>query len=476
MSARSSITTLEIKDVLSIIRRRKVLIILPILLVTLIAFGGSYLLEKRFQSSTLVVTDQTTYLSKQLQAMVPGQEDRRFSNIQMKSRLIAIHNEIVSTNYLTRLIDELDLADDPKLVRQAQKLHQKRPEIPIENLIYHLLIQRLRDNIKVDFNGEDIIQITAESSDPVRAMNIATKLAEIFKDERLKRELSGVRGALDFSDEQLAIYKKNLEEAERRKADFMGRYIQNQLDESVTADKNIRTIMADIDNIKLHIEDNVNEQKRVRSELSDYSKSDLDIDLGDRYDEMKQDIYEETERLTSLMSKYTWSDPKVLNANLKINNLLSEMEDVIEDRVEDAFPRASFDDREALKRLYILQARETVNRQKLNDFEVALATLRSRISQQPQIEIQLRNLENDVASAREIYEKFKDQLTGSEISQSLMRGCGVACRITRQFVPQSRGRRGISRNVGAGDDSQYFVNTRQNESEIIRVGTWKVIA
>jgi uncharacterized protein involved in exopolysaccharide biosynthesis len=34
----------------------------------------------------------------------------------------------------------------------------------------------------------------------------------------------------------------------------------------------------------------------------------------------------------------------------------------------------------------------------------------------------MRNLENDVISARQIYEKFKDQLTGSEISQSLMRG------------------------------------------------------
>lgn len=422
MAERSSITTLEIKDVLAIIRRRKVFIILPILLVTLIAFGGSYLLEKRYQSSTLVVTEQTSYLSKQLQAMVPGQEDRRFSNIQLKSRLVAIYNEIVSTNYLTRLIDELDLADDPRVTREAQKLNQKHPEIPVRNLVYHLLITRMRDNISVDFNGEDIIQITAESSDPLRAMNMATKLAEIFKDERLKRELSGVRGALDFSDEQLAIYKKNLEEAETRKADFLASYIQNQLDESVKADANIRTIMADIDNIKLHIDENVNEQKRVRTQLSDYSKSDLNIDMGSRYSELKQEIFTETERLTSLMSRYTWSDPKVLNANLKINGLLQEMEGAIEDRVNDAFPRASVNDRNALTRLYVLQARETVNRQKLNDFEVALSTLRSRISRQPQYEIQLRNLENDVASAREIYEKFKDQLTGSEISQSLMRG------------------------------------------------------
>ncbi len=422
MAEKTKITTLDIKDVLAIIRRRKWLIILPILLVTLIAFGGSYLLEKRYQSSTMVVTDQTKYLSKQLQAMVPGQEDDRYSDMQRKSRLIAIHNEIISTSYLSRLIDEQGLADDVEVNRKAQKLHQKHPEIPIENLVYYILIEDLRENIGVDFNGENIIQITAESFDPLQAKETATKLAEIFKDERLKRELSGVRDALDFSDEQLAIYRANLDEAEARKADFVARYLQNQLDESVTADTNIRTIMADIDNIKLIIDDNIKDQSEARTRLSQYSRSELDIDLGKQFNDLKDNVFSETQRLASLMPKYTWSDPKVLSANLRINAWLEQMERVIEDRVESEFPRASVEERATLKRLYVLQTREIVFRQKLNEFEVALSTLRNRIAQQPQFDIQMRNLENEVISAREIYEKFKNQVTGSEISQSLMRG------------------------------------------------------
>ena len=422
MTDSTKVTTLEIKDILAVVRRRKWLIVLPVVLVAVIAFGGSYLLEKRYQSSTMVVIDQTKFLTKQLQALVPGQEEDRYSDAQRKSRLIAIHNEIISSSYLSRLIGELNLAVDPETIRKAQKLGGKRPDVPVRDLVYYILIQELRDNIKVDFNGENIIEITAEASDPLESMKIATKLAEIFKEERLKQDMTSVRGALDFSDEQLAVYRRNLDEAERRKADFVTSYLQNQLDESVTADTNIRTIMADVDNIKGLIDDNIKRQAELRTRLGQYKKAELELKMPKRYDDLTESVFTETERLADLMSKYTWSDPKVINASLRISSLIREMESLVEQQVDAQFSSAPAADKTALKEFFILQSREMVFRQKLNDFEVALSTLRSRIAQLPQYEIQLRNLDNEVSSARVIYEKFKDQLTGSEISQSLMRG------------------------------------------------------
>jgi len=418
-------TRIEIKDAMAILRHRKWLLILPLLLVTAIAFGGSFLLEERFQSSTMIVIDQTQYLSQQLRAMIPGQEQNRLSSMQQRSFLIAIYNEIISSSYLSRLIDELGLANDPKTIRKAQKIHEKRPDIPIQTLVYHILINDLRKNIKVDFNGENIIEIKAESSNPAEAMNIASKLASIFKEERLKRDMSGVRGSLDFSEEQLNIYKANLEEAERKKAEFAAEYLQNQLDESVTAERNIRAIMADIDNIKLLIDDNIKDQAEVRTRLSNYKMSELVLEPNQEYDNLKSSIFAETQRLVEFMSKYTWLDPKVLNANLRISNWVTDIEDLIGTEVKRQFRAAPAKEQADLAEFFNLEARETIFRKKLNDFEVALATLRdriARIARQPQYEIQARSLENDVNSARDLYEKFKNQLTGSEIAQSLMRG------------------------------------------------------
>ncbi len=414
--------TIEIKDVLSVALRRKWLIILPILLVTGLTFGGTFLLEERFQSSTMVVIDQTKYLSRQLQAMVPGQDDERYRDQQSSGRLIAIRNEIVSTSYLSRLINEMQLYNDPNVLLRARKLQLKRPEVSVDQLIYHILIQELRKNLYIRFNGENIIEITAESSDPTRAMNIAAKLAEVFKDERLKRELSGVRGAMDFSDEQLAIYRNNLEEAEAAKANFMAEKITNQLNESVMADSNINAIRADIDNIKLQIDANIEEQTRLRSELAEYSRSELQIGFGREYQNLKEDAFEQSALLADFMSKYTWSDPKVLNANLKLNNNLREMERIVEEKVAQHFSSATPEDQDLLAEYFSMQTREEVLRRKKNDYDVALSTLRTRIAQQPEIDIQLRTLENNIRSAREVFEKFKEQLTGSEISQSLMRG------------------------------------------------------
>ncbi|MEZ5358237.1 MAG: Wzz/FepE/Etk N-terminal domain-containing protein [Candidatus Zixiibacteriota bacterium] len=415
--------SIEIKDIVAIIRRRKWLIIIPTIIITAITFAGSFILPERFESSTMVVIDENMQLSRALQEYVPGQNQGGFVAMQEReNRLISIRNEIISTQYLSRLIDELNLNQSQSVTLRAQKMHNERPDVEVDELIYRILVEDLRNNISVAFNGQNIVQITAESGNPKEAMDIATKLAEIFKDEQLKRDLSGVRGALDFSDEQLAIYRKNLEEAEDRYSNFRTRFLQNQLDESVSADTNIRAIMADIDNISLRIEKNINDQTRVRTSLSNYKKSELNLETGNEYTDILSDIYAETKRLADFMSRYTWSDPKVINANLSVNNKTTQLEGIIDKKVPEQFPDAPREERRLLSQFFALKLEEDINRQKKKDFEVSLSMLRDRIAKQPEYEIQLENYENEVASARQIYETFRNQLTGSEISQSLMRG------------------------------------------------------
>ncbi|MEE9442355.1 MAG: Wzz/FepE/Etk N-terminal domain-containing protein [candidate division Zixibacteria bacterium] len=414
---------IDFKEIFSILGRRKWLIILPFILVTAIVFGLSFLLEKRYESSTMVVIDETLYLSQELQQFVPGQDPGGYAAVRRRQdKLISIRNEIISTGYLSRLINELGLYQDEDIIKEAQKMNITLPEVSVQNLVYRILIEDLRENIRVAFNGQNIVEITTESNDPELSMNFATRLAEIFKDEQLKRELSGVRGALDFTDEQLAIYQKNLSDAEGRKTEFEAEYLQNQLDESVTADTNIRAIMADIDNIELVIDENIRNQTRVRKALNKYKKSELKLNHGDKYSNLKNEIFDNSGRVADFMSKYIWSDPKVLNANLAINRKLREVDDLIVLAVDEQFSEAPDEDNSSLKEFFSLQFQEMVLRQKLNDFEVSLSILRDRIAREPEYEIQLSNLTNDVQSARDIYETFKNQLTGSEISQSLMRG------------------------------------------------------
>ncbi|MFH1701778.1 MAG: Wzz/FepE/Etk N-terminal domain-containing protein [Candidatus Zixiibacteriota bacterium] len=414
---------IDFKEIFSILGRRKWLIILPFILVTTIVFSFSFLLEKRYESSTMVVIDETLYLSQELQQFVPGQDPGGFAAVQRRQdKLISIRNEIISTGYLSRLINELNLYQDEEVILEAQKMNVSNPDVSVQNLVYRILIEDLRENIRVAFNGQNIVEISAESNSPELAMNIATRLAEIFKDEQLNRELSGVRGALDFTDEQLAIYRKNLITAENLKADFETEYLQNKLDESVTADTNIRAIMADIDNIGLIIDENIRNQTRVRTALSKYKKSELVLEHGDEFNNLKNEIFDNSSRWANFMSKYIWSDPKVLNAKLAINRKLREVDDLIIKAVDDQFSDVPIEDKASLKEFFYLQFQETVSRRKLNNLEVSLSTLRNRIAREPEYEIQLSNHTNDVQSARDIYETFKNQLTGSEISQSIMRG------------------------------------------------------
>lgn len=420
--AEQSESSFELRDIWAMIWRRKWFVALPIVLVTILAFAGSFMMQKRYQSSVTILMDQTKYLSRELQALVPGQGNAEgwIPDDERQARLTALRNEITSTAYLTRLVDELEMTKNPAILQVAQKISAEHPGVTPEELVHRILVDIIRGNITVNFIGNHIVQIMAESSSPTEAATVVTKLGEIFKDEQYKRDLRGVRGALDFSDEQLNIYKKNLDEAERKRSDFSAMYLRNQLDESIASDSNIRNIMADVDNLKLQIDNNVREQTRIRTLLSSYKASQLEVDFGNEYERIREATIGETDRLADFMSKYIWSDPKVLNANLAINDHIRDLENVITQKVRGEFS-GSTDDIMNLIKYFSLQAREMIMRQKLNDFQVALSTLRDRISRLPQYEVQLRNLDNDIVSARQVYEAFKNQVTGSEISQSLVR-------------------------------------------------------
>ncbi|MDP2960531.1 MAG: hypothetical protein Q8N71_03815, partial [candidate division Zixibacteria bacterium] len=196
--------------------RKRWLLIIPFFTVTLVSFSGSFLLPRQYKSSTTVLISESRLLSRPLENLVPGVTPGRSSQEERGQRLATITNQIISTGFLKRLIYNLNLNQNPQATGEARRVKSKFPEISEEELVEKIVIEDLRKKISVGFKGENLVEITVYSDKPKLAADMAKNLAQIFIDESLRYELLGVRGALDFSDEQLAIYKKRLEEAENR--------------------------------------------------------------------------------------------------------------------------------------------------------------------------------------------------------------------------------------------------------------------
>ena len=111
---------ITLRDIWQILWKRKFWLLLPIGLVTFVAFSGSYLLPTVYESATKVVISNQKFISPALERMLPDEAGILPEPRARQYWLAATRSEIMSTGYINDMIDDLKLepTDD---VRQAAR-------------------------------------------------------------------------------------------------------------------------------------------------------------------------------------------------------------------------------------------------------------------------------------------------------------------------------------------------------------------
>ena len=170
---------IDIREIFTILKKRIWMIIIPVIIVTAMAYGATYFIPPQYQSSTIIWIDKPSNVSSELERILGGTTRRETRDEQYNKRL-AIETELTSQGYLIQLIQNLNLDDDPDISRDAAKMREENPDVPLEQIKTNLLIQHLRESISVGFHGTDQIVINVVSEDPRKARDIAAQLAEIL--------------------------------------------------------------------------------------------------------------------------------------------------------------------------------------------------------------------------------------------------------------------------------------------------------
>lgn len=409
----------DLREYWSLLLRRKWILLIPFLTVTLISFAGSFLLTPQYKSSTIVLISQSRLLSRPLENLVPGISPARSSRQETEQRLATIRNQIISTGFLRKLIYNLNLNRNTKVISAARKIKPQFPEISEEELVEKILIDELRKKIWVGFRGENLVEINVYSDRPKLAADMAKNLAQIFIDESLRYELLGVRGALDFSDEQLAIYKKRLEEAEDRLREYKEKTLKSDIDQSIISDTNVSVIVSVIDATRLEIKELEDQKNFLKGKLSALSASDLSLPLSDNLKSLKGQLLSSVDEYISLLTRYSWRDAKVLNLTIETRALLNQTEEEIKAISLSQKGKLSSEVLSLLESYTFNEVNLNFLREKLRVLNQVVEGIKERLSRIPYQEQTLRNLEQDVSTYRGIYEMFVSQSQGSQISQQV---------------------------------------------------------
>ena len=421
MDANRQVKAYELKAIIPIIRKRKWLIIIPWIIVSGVVFGGSYLMTPMYSASTIVSIEQEVKLSDELQRMIGI--NRAYSRESMSSKLRGIYNEITSTRYVSELNDDLKLGDDPAVVERANKITARNTNMTRDQVVLNLIQAQLKNQVQVGYAADDQVQISAESANPARARDIANALAEIFIDERHRQEVASVRSSQDFSDVQLQKYEKLVKDKIQEKTQMEKDFMKIQLDESITSESNRSEITSEVDRTNNDITDQRNEERNILGQLvkvSDLSTNNLNLNESDQIKRAKSDLKELLRSTGSLMIRYTWSDPQILNHKVKQNNLLNTIEAENARLVKQQYRNYDDDTKDLLTRLFNTRSNLDYLYQKQAYLKSALDELTDKMNMVPEYQAQLNQLNQEIATATELRDKFKKQQESSTISQALL--------------------------------------------------------
>ena len=400
---------IDIKEITGVVLRRKWLLIIPLIVVTGLAYGSSYLLEPEYQSSTIIWIDRPSNVSRELINLIGVERAVRETGEQQRRKLQALQNEITSQTYLNQLIRDLGLDNDPGITRKAAKMREVNPELSLEQLKYQLLQDKLRKQIDVAFVGTDQIMLTVKSYDPVKARDMVTRLAEILKQERTKYELERILDNQSFADLQLQKTEYYYQKAIDSLTAAQTRLTTLMLPENISSEKNRRDILSDIDKTDLEISDYTGELQKLSTRLTALNLDKARIKYPDTIVELRTDIDGQVATFAAMMEKYAWNEQNVINVNIRFNDNMQRLERELAKAVDEQFVSYPKNQRQLLKRYFVVKEHLDILRSKRNQLQLSLNKINERINQLPRLQAEIAELERKVEDARKYRDAFRSE-------------------------------------------------------------------
>lgn len=197
----------KISEYGEILRRRKWLIILPMIAIGLAIGYVVFRLPDVYESSTLIVVKPSTLPN----SVVPSVPEETLTR-----ELTSISQVVTSRSSLQPLMEKYDLFKE-----------ERRRGEPVE-----LLIDKMRKQIKVEVNTSrnDItngFNITYHGRDPKSTQSVAAELASKYIDEQTKGTINAGNSAKTFIEEQVRQAKEELDAIDAQRLEYLQKNMNN---------------------------------------------------------------------------------------------------------------------------------------------------------------------------------------------------------------------------------------------------------
>ena len=419
----NAVSEIEIRDILSLLWRRKWLIIIPVPLVAALAFAGSYLIAPEYESSTIIQIDPQIQLIGDLERIIT--QPTGVGSIRPHDRqdmLRSMYNHIVSSRYAELLNARINLVRNPRIEQQAQAYIQLQPDLPIEMARLQVLQEQLKKSVSISWASGDQIRIMVSSTSAIHARDIANHLGDIFIAEKLRQDLNQIRSPQDFTDGQLERRERQVQDKMAEITEVEQSLARLRSSSATTSEANRLEIEDEIDQTDTEIEDLRQDERDLLAQIRNVeglNTGELEIGDSEALRTADRELLNRLSQIGDLLSRYIWSDPQVINFKVRQNNLLDRIETENESLVNQKYGELDEATRRQLKDLFNIRSRLNYLYSKKPYLESALGDLTPVTDLIPEYEAQLTQLQTELQVATDIRDRFRRQQESSTISQAL---------------------------------------------------------
>ena len=409
----SSPASIDVRDIMRIIVRRKWLLIIPWVAALGAGLAGSFLLRPIYVSEVKLVLERPATLAGRLSEAVGAQ---RNSDAQAD----VMREQVKSSLFLSNVISATNLKNDPRTRAWALKNARRQPEMSEDEAIEDFLIGYLGSGVTIKRSRGDVFLISVEDYDRHRARLLAEAIANQFVASSKQRELRAVQQTSEFAMEQLKLYKQRLEESEAKLEAYRRNLLATNLVGSSVTQANVGTAKSLFDQAKFEADDLRQRIATLRSQLAGSTREN-DVKQLDspQVKALAGTIVTLEQQLASAeVGQAVGATDNLGGFRLGIVRKHSELEAELGVNAAKALPMLSQAARDGLVAYRLALADLAGVEARRAWLESQVAGYERNVVMTPDTELELQRLGQQVDSDRQLYLSFQNQSSMTQIAEA----------------------------------------------------------
>lgn len=404
---------LEISDYVAILKRRALLIAIPILVFPILSVGITFFLQPRFLSQTLILIDQQK---------VPDEYVRSVVSSDLDSRLSSMKEQILSRSRLQPIIEHYNLYGSSHM-SMDDRIDAARKNIDIRAI--HSEMSRT--------SGLPGFFISFTANDGRTAQAVCEEITSLFVSENVRSRQSSAEGTTDFIKGQLDDAKRSLDEQDAKLAAFQKEYVGKLPSEempNVNMLTSLNTQLQASNETLARMEQDRTYLQSMLSQLTPGTSPAGSSTAGNvpnaRKDAKQNELRALEAQESDLAGRYTSDYPDVVAIRQKITDLRKQIAQM-PDTVPAGSTNASTSRQESGAVLQLrsqLRSADSGIQAKRKEQEMLQAQVhlyQQRIGASPVVDQQYKQLTRDYETAKKFYEDLLGKMNQSKMATDLER-------------------------------------------------------